>query len=141
MDDNETSKTVFLARKDLDVRTLTNAIGHAALAMGWRRPAGMVVSPSLVDADGGEHAGVSAWPFIVLVTRQSKLVRAVEQARATDELEVVEFLEPMLTTTTDDQLVAEVAATCGDDLNLLGVLAHGPRPVVDDVFGGFSLLP
>ncbi len=101
----------------------------------------MIVSPTLVDLDGGEHAGVSAWPFIVLVTRQSKLVRAVAEARAIDELELVEFLEPMLTTTTDDELVAQVAATAGADLDLLGVLAHGPRSVVDRVFGGFSLLP
>lgn len=131
-------KTVFLARKDLDPRTVVNAVGHASMAFGWTQPSELIVTPRLVDRNGIVRAGVSAWPFVVLMTRSSKLERLVPQVRNDDRLRIVEFIEPMLTTKSDHELLNAVKIRDPEGIPCLGVLAHGPAAVVDEWFGSFA---
>jgi hypothetical protein len=132
-------KTVCLVRKDLEPRTVANVIGHSALALGAQAPAALVMNPRLIDRDRLEHNGVSGWPFVVLTTRASKLTKTVSEVTKDNRLWSVAFMLPMLTTSSDEELIAEVLEYSTDDIEWLGVIAYGDPEHVDRHFGDYSL--
>lgn len=132
----DNQKTVVVLRKDLSIRTAANAIGHSALRLGWGRPEGMVLTDPLRTQDGGELPNVSAWPFIVLATRASKLARVV--ASSVHLPHRVVFVEEMLSTETDHELVTAIASQASEEVDVLAVALHGAVDALDEVTGGLS---
>jgi hypothetical protein len=133
-------KTVVLLSTQLDVTTALNVVGHLSLGLGAACRHRLIRSNSYTDASGERHLGVSAWPFVVLKTRPAKLRSALDQARRSSQLVVADYPREILTTTTDDELAAALAASRDSDLEYLGLIAHGPVDDVDAVFGTFSLV-
>ena len=132
-------KTMCLVRKDLDPRTVANVIGHCALALGALTPDALVMHPRLVDGDGLEHHGVSGWPFVVTATRASKLNKTVTDVTEDSALLSVAFMRPMLTTSSDSELLAQVLATRTADIEWFGMIAYGEVEAVNRHFGQYSL--
>lgn len=130
-------KTVVVLRKDLPLHTAANAIGHSALRLGWGRPDEMVLTDPLRTQDGVEIRNVSAWPFIVLATRASKLARVIEASEHMPHRVV--FVEEMLTTETDPELVTAIAAQPWEEVEVYAVALHGTVEAVDEVTGGLSV--
>ncbi len=133
-------KTVALLSTALDVSTALNVMGHLALGLGAACPTGLIRSPFYRDADGVEHRGVSAWPLIILKTRPSKLRAALDRVRMLPDVVTVDYPREVLTTSTDEELIRALRTRRADDLDYLGVMAHGPIGQIDAVFRGFSLV-
>lgn len=130
----QNQKTVVVLRKDVSIHTAANAIGHCALRLGWERPEGLVLTDPLRTEDDVEIRNVSAWPFIVLATRASKLAGVIASSEHMPHRVV--FVEEMLTTETDPELVTAIAAQRWEEVTVLAVALHGPVEAVDEVTGG-----
>jgi hypothetical protein len=133
-------KTVALLSTELDVAAALNIIGHLSIGIGAACRERLIHSDKYLDASGYSHLGVSAWPFIVLKTRPAKLRAALDQARNTPSLVLADYPKQVLTTTTDSELAAEIAATAEVDLEYLGLMVHGAMHDVDAIFGRFALV-
>lgn len=133
-------KTVALLSTELDVATALNVIGHLSIGIGAACRSRLIHSEQYLDASGHSHLGVSAWPFIVLKTRPTKLRAALDRARLTPSLVLADYSRHVLTTSTDSELASAIAASSDSELEYLGLMVHGAAADVDAVFGGFSLV-
>lgn len=133
-------KTVALLSAELDVATALNVVGHLSIGIGAACRDRLIYSEKYLDASGHSHLGVSAWPFIVLKTRPSKLRAALDQARHRPGLILADYPRQVLTTGTDSELAAAIAASAESDLEYLGLMVHGAAQDVDTIFGKFALV-
>jgi hypothetical protein len=133
-------KTVALLSTELDVATALNVIGHLSISIGAACCERLIYSEKYLDASGYSHLGVSAWPFIVLKTRPTKLRVALDQARRMPSLILADYPRQVLTTSTDSELAAAIAASAEKDLEYLGLMVHGNAQDVDAIFGTFALV-
>lgn len=133
-------KTVVLLSTAIDVRTALNVTGHLALSLSATVGSRLFVSRGYVDASGSSHGAMSAWPFITLKTRPSKLAAALAAAREHADLIVVDYPTEVLSTKTDEELKKAIAAKVAEDFAYLGIIAHGRVDAIDSVFGRFGLV-
>lgn len=133
-------KTVALLSTELDVTTALNVIGHLSIGLSAACSDRLIHSEKYFDASGKSHLGVSAWPFVVLKTRPSKLRAALDQTRRTSSLILADYPRQVLTTSTDSELTEALAKCLEEDLEYLGLMVHGPAQDVDSIFGRFALV-
>jgi len=133
-------KTIALLSAELDVATALNVIGHLSIGIGAACRERLIYSEQYLDASGHSHLGVSAWPFIVLKTRPSKLRAALDQARRMPSLILADYPRQVLTTATDSELAVAIATTAETDLEYLGLMVHGATAEIDTIFGKFALV-
>jgi hypothetical protein len=73
------------------------------------------------------------------MSRPQKVRNALQATRNVAGLIVVDYPRQMLETGHDDELAATLATAPENELDYLGVAAHGLSQVLDGIFGRFSL--
>ncbi|CAO5233582.1 DUF2000 domain-containing protein [Frankia sp. AgKG'84/4] len=135
---------VVALQAKLPAGVAVNAASHLCLGLVARaaaeRPA-LVPKMSFLDftdADGGNHAPISALSLVVLEGRPAWVRRLREAARLGDLL-YTDFTAEMTGGTFADQL-DRIGKTSAEDLDYYGVAVFGKRSELDVLTKKFSLL-
>jgi hypothetical protein len=131
-------KFVAVLNKSAETVRLMNAIGHISIGL-----AGRIGDPEALgfilyrDANGQDFPDISAHPYILLKTNDSKL-KGFRQALIEASIPYSCFTDTMIEGGFEEQ-VAKTALTKTDELNILAVVAFGEREVLDPLTRKFSL--
>jgi hypothetical protein len=132
-------KTVIVLADSLAAGQALNVAGHLSISAGAWAPRDLMGRPSLTDADGGGHAGISRYPVIVTQGTARRIGMTRQEALGMSGVFVADFPECMLATGHDDELAARLAEQKSENLTYLGVLVFGPVELVSRLTRRFSL--
>jgi hypothetical protein len=137
--DYKENKIVVVLSSDLETGVALNVVGHLAISLGAHIEVGLMGHPTLIDASGAAHRGISKYPLIIAKAKPNK-VRAVLQSARTDRgLFVSDYPDAMLTTAHDDDLATALSKTREEEIRYLGVLLFGHTEKVDGLTRKLSL--
>lgn len=131
-------KFVAVINQSFDGPVVLNGLGHAAVGLG--AGAGTADSMGLVqykDKNGEVFPNISAFPFIVLKGRGGQL-KTFREALIEAELPHTCFLDSMIEGGSDAQ-VARTLDSALDDLNVILIVAFGPKRQLDPLTKKFSV--
>jgi hypothetical protein len=134
---NLTNKLVAVVSEKLDVGTAMNAIAHMSLGLGTILGPDEAMMCDYRDASGVSHPSISAYPFIILRGRPTKIREAIELAKQ-QEIKVVDFTSSMTVGTYLEQL-ERTKQTSNQELEFFGAAFYGPVAVVSELTRKFSL--
>ena len=136
--DENAYRFVAVLNKKVEIGKLMNALGHMTAGL-----AGQVCRDDLHfleyrDRDGGQHPGISHFPFIALAADNSNKIRAAHQAALARGIAFTDFTSSMTVGTSREQLAA-TAAAAEAELEYYGLCLFGPTEVLREFTGKFSL--
>jgi hypothetical protein len=132
------TKIAVLLRDDLESWQRLNVTAFLVSGIAGTRPD--LLGQPYRDADDTPYLPMFGQPVLVFVGDRDALSRA--HAGAVDRvLGITVFTRQLFGTGNDDDNRAAVRAVPRDDLDLVGLAAHGPRNVIDKVFKGVALHP
>jgi hypothetical protein len=132
-------KFVAILNEKVDLPKLMNALGHMTaglVAQCEDRDAMRFLCYE--DADGGKHAAISHYPFILLAARNSNQIRSLREVAVENRIIYNDFVGTMLGTSSEDQ-VQKTRATREKDLEYFGICLFGPAEVLNEMTRKFSL--
>lgn len=132
------TKIAVLLRADLEPWQRLNVTAFLVSGLGTAAPE--VIGEPYEDADGTPYLPMIRQP--VLVFEGSKeTVRAAHGRALSRSLPRAVFTSDLFTTGNDRDNRAAVRAVPTDQLDLVGLLVHGPRNAVDKVLKGARMHP
>lgn len=102
--------------------TSMGAFGEDHMGMEW-----------LTDRSGVRHRGLPRYPVEVFKGKVAQLREALNKARETPELMVVDCPSVFLDTAGDGELSQTLEEMDEQELDYMGILIHGPRDAVDSL--------
>lgn len=131
------NKMVVVIADDAPVGVALNTAALLGVALGHHHSE--VVGPSVADASGALHAGMSAHPIPVLRAPADRLRELRDQAASRDGVTVHDMNQVAQRSRTYDQFMSTLSGTKPEDLNYLGLAIYGPRSAVDSLIGALAL--
>ena len=135
----EDKKIVGIIATNVDASVALNVIGHLAVAIGKYSDEEIMGKSTLVDKTGGNHLGISKFPFIITKVKAGKLKTAIDQAKNKPNLLVADYPREMLETRTDEELVEAIENKENDQFEYLGAVIYGNTDEVNEITGKFQL--
>lgn len=132
-----TKKLVAVINEKLEAGTGMNALAHMALGMGTLLGPDEALMCNYQDASGQNHPAISAYPFIILKGRPTKIREAIESAKS-QNITVVDFTNTMTVGTYIEQL-ERTKTTANEALEFYGAVFHGDIATVSEITKKFSL--
>lgn len=127
------TRIALVLRDDLQPWQVSNV--SAFLASGIAAPE--LMGETYADADGAEYLPLLGQPIMVLQGDRQALGE-VRRKAVDRELRVAVYDRGMFTTGDDASNRRVVAASTGDDLDLVGVAVHGAKNAVDRILKGIA---
>lgn len=138
--DLHSHKIVGIVSSKEEPHVALNVLGHLGIALGAAvEHQELMGRATLMDASGIAHFGIARYSFVAKSARPSKLHQAIERARASAHVMVVDYPRAMLDTGHDDELAAALGAMEESSIDYLGAILFGPTADVDEVCGKFTL--
>lgn len=130
------TKIAIAVRADLEVWQRLNVTAFLASGLAGTNPE--LVGKPYEDGSGNAYLPMFRQPVLVYAGESADLTRVRERALSR-ELATGVYTEELFATGNDDDNRAAVVDVPADELNLVGVIVHGPRNGVDRVMKGLSL--
>jgi Protein of unknown function (DUF2000) len=130
-------KLVAVLNEKLEPGVALNALAHMALGMGTVLGPIEAMMCDYVDADHTHHPSISAYPFIVLKGRPTKIREAIDAAK-NGNVKVVDFTNTMTVGTYVEQL-QRTKSTPNSELEFYGAVFYGDISAVSEITRKFSL--
>jgi Protein of unknown function (DUF2000) len=134
----ETLRCVVVVDESLPAGLAANAVGMVAITLG--AAVSELPGPPLIDADGGEHPGLTPQGITVLRATAARLGELRAAAIDSDELGVIDFPADCQMTTDYDEVRRRVALMAAGDVQYRAVLVYGTRKAVARLTGNLPLL-
>jgi hypothetical protein len=132
-----TKKLVAVLNEKIAPGVAINAATHMSLGMGALLGPEESLMCDYVDANGIHHPSISAYPFIVLSGRPTKIREAIEAAKI-GGITVVDFVNTMTVGSYTDQLM-RTKETQNAELEFYGAVFFGEIEAVSAITRKFSL--
>ncbi len=132
-----TKKLVAVLNEKVEAGTAVNTLAHMALGMGTLLGPQDGLMCDYEDASGTHHPSISAYPFIVLKGRPTKIREAMEAAKQANIL-TVDFVNTMTVGTYQEQL-ARTKETPHEALEFYGAVFFGDAELLSSLTRKFSL--
>ena len=132
-----TKKLVAVISDKLEAGTAMNALAHMALGLGTLLGSDEALMCDYKDATGVSHPAISAYPFIILKGRPSKIREAIEISKLQD-IRIVDFINTMTVGSYTEQL-ERTKSTPHQDLEFYGAVFYGETAAVSEITKKFSL--
>ncbi len=130
-------KLVAVLNEKLETGVALNALAHMALGMGTVLGPDQAMMCDYADADNTRHPSISAYPFIVLKGRPTKIREAIDAARG-NNIVAVDFVNTMTVGTYVEQL-QRTKSTANAELEFYGAVFYGDVAAVSEITRKFSL--
>jgi hypothetical protein len=131
------NKCVMVLDEELPSGLAVNTAGVLAFTLG--RELGEIIGPSVVDASGVAHLGITTVPIPILKAEEG-WIRALRAAAEESDLLVVDFTDAAQSSKTYEQYTEKMAAASSGELRYLGVALYGDRRAVNRLTGSLPLL-
>lgn len=136
---DNTSKFVAVLNRKAPLPQLLNALGHISAGLTAEHPDLTEMHfLNYADAGGGEHPGISRFPFIVLTARNGNQIRTLRNAAFERRIPFVDFVDTMLGESAEDQL-RRTQQTPEAELDYLAIALFGLSMDLDPLTRKFSL--
>lgn len=135
----EDKKIVGIVASNVEPAVALNVIGHLAISIGKNSDKEIMGKSVITDKSGGNHLGISQFPFIITKVKPGKLKNTIDIAKSNPKLLVADYPKDMLETRTDDELVASIGSKENNQLEYLGAIIYGDTEAVNEITGKFSL--
>jgi hypothetical protein len=132
-----TKKLVAVLSEKIEVGTALNTVAHMAMGMGTILGPEQAMMCNYADATGMAHPSISAYPFIILKGRPTKIREAIENAKE-KRISVVDYTCTMTVGSYLEQL-ARTKATPNAELEFYGAVFYGDVEAVSEITRKFSL--
>jgi hypothetical protein len=130
-------KLAAVLNEKLETGVALNALAHMSLGLGAALGPDEAMMCDYADANGVHHPLISAYPYIVLKGRPSKICEAIDNAKAKG-IQVVDFVNTMTVGTYIEQL-QRTQATPNAELEFYGAVFYGDYEAVNEITRKFSL--
>ncbi|AAK79047.1 hypothetical protein BJV85_002928 [Clostridium acetobutylicum] len=137
--DYREKKIVVTLAVNIPLEVAFNVIGHLGISIGFYANDNFMGKSHIMDKSGKPHIGISKYPVIITQAKQQKLRKAINEARESNDILMVDFPRQMLITEHDDELVKSLGESLEEDLEYLGAIFYGKSKYVDSITGKFSL--
>lgn len=132
------TKIAVLLRDDLEPWQRLNVTAFLVSGLGTAAPE--VIGEPYEDADGTPYLSMIRQPVLVFEGTKETMTAAHKRALSRSLPRAV-FTSDLFTTGNDRDNRAAVRAVPTDQLDLVGLLVHGPRNAVDKVLKGARMHP
>ncbi len=132
-----TKKLVAVISEKLETGVAMNALAHMALGMGATLGPEVSMLCDYQDGSGISHPAISAYPFIILKGRPSKIREAVTLAKEQD-IQAADFVNTMTVGSYTEQL-QRTKQTPNAELEFYGAVFYGDISAVSEITKKFSL--
>ena len=132
-----TKKLVAVISEKIEIGVAMNAVAHMSLGMGTILGIDESLMCDYVDADGVHHPAISAYPFIILKGRPTKIREALDAAKGKG-IVAVDFTSTMTIGSYTEQL-ARTKTTANAALEFYGMVFFGETEAVSELTRKFSL--
>jgi len=132
--DYREKKSVLILNAKLKVGVALTVAAHLGTSMGFHGEEHMG-REWLSDKSGVRHRGLPRYPLMVFKAKVAQLREALNKARETPELLVIDCPSILLDTAGDDELATALEEMNEQDIDYMGILIHGSRDVVDSITG------
>lgn len=120
-----TKKFIAILNKKVDTGRLFNALGHMAAGLvNQIDDIDDLCFLTYTDMDGGEHASISHYPFIILKADNSNQIRKVRDHLMALDVPFTDFVDTMILGSSEEQLRA-TAQTSKNNLDYFGICMFG----------------
>ena len=132
-----TKKLAAVLNEKLETGIALNALAHMALGMGTVLGPDEALMCDYADKDGAHHPSISAYPFIILKGRPTKIRDAIDAAKNSG-VHVVDFTNTMTVGSYTEQL-QRTKATPNAELEFYGAVFYGDFAAASELTKKFSL--
>jgi hypothetical protein len=136
--DENTYRFIAVLNKKAEIGKLMNALGHMTAGLSGKVCKEDMQFLEYKDKDGGNHPGISHFPFIVLAADNSNKIRTARNEAIARNIPFTDFTSTMTVGTSQEQLNATEAAT-EEELEYFGICMFGKTDVLREFTGKFSL--
>jgi lysyl-tRNA synthetase class 2 len=137
--DYKDRKIIAIINPELSPGLAANALGHMAFSAGRYADATWMGRPTLTDADGHPHTGISKYPFVVLGAAPAQIKDIVVKSRKLDGVNSVDYPQEMFDTGHDDDLAAAMAKARDKSIEYHAVLIWGEVNALKKLTQGLRL--
>jgi hypothetical protein len=131
-------KIVAVIDEDLPVGKAMNALGHMAFALGHYVDDSWMGQHVLHDFEGKTHMGLARHAFIVLKATKEE-IKAIHDKGPKDGLDIVDYVQEMFDTDTDEKLVTAIRAKKPEEMVYHGIALAGTSAIIGKLTGHLKL--
>ena len=137
--DENTKRFIAILNKKVDTGRLFNALGHMTAGLiNEINDIDDLCFLTYTDMEGGEHASISHYPFIILKADNSNQIRKVRENLISLKIPFTDFVNTMILGTSEEQMRV-TAQTPEDDLDYFGICMFGNTAELKSFTSKFSL--
>ena len=130
-------KLAAVLNEKLETGVALNALAHMSLGMGTVLGPDESLMCDYVDANNMHHPSISAYPFIILKGRPTKIREAIDVAKNSN-VAVIDFTNTMTVGSYTEQL-ERTKSTPNSELEFYGAVFYGDFAAVSEITKKFSL--
>ena len=136
--DENAYRFIAILNKKEDTGKLMNALGHMTAGLAGKTCQLEMHFLDYRDRDGGNHPGISHFPFIILAAENSNKIRTARKEAISRGIPFTDFTSTMTIGSSQQQLDATEAA--GEaELEYFGLCLFGKTEILKEFTGKFSL--
>jgi hypothetical protein len=130
-------KLAAVLNEKLESGVALNALAHMSLGMGAALGPVESLMCNYIDADDVPHPSISAYPFIILKGRPTKIREAIDAAKNSN-VTFIDFTNTMTIGSYNEQL-ERTKSTPNSELEFYGAVFYGDLATVNEITKKFSL--
>ena len=131
-------KIAIVARQDIAIWQVMNAVAHISAYMGNKMQESFDTGEYFITKDGKNHPRNSQYAIIVLDGTAEDLQNLMQEVRKTNLL-FHGFIREMIETTDDEEITTILSKKADNEIEYLGVGMFGIKEEVDALTKKFSL--
>lgn len=133
-------RCAFVIDAALPLGLIANTAAVLSLSLGRFAPD--LVGPSLHDASGAEHSGITTavMPILKSDSEGIRALRTKAAGRADPDLFIVDVTDAAQSTKSYDDYKSKLAEAPVDKLRYLGICLYGPEALIKSLTGNLPLL-
>lgn len=136
--DENAYRFIAILNKKVETGKLMNALGHMTAGLAGKTCQLEMHFLDYRDRDGGNHPGISHFPFIILAAENSNKIRTARKEAISRGIPFADFTSTMTIGSSQQQLDATEAA--GEaELEYFGLCLFGKTEILKEFTGKFSL--
>lgn len=131
-------RTVAILDEELPTGLAMNALGHSAVAVGFRTDPSWMGQTEIVDLDNNKHMGISKYPFIILKGTKDQIKEISSKSKSLG-IYTQDFTQDMIDTSTDEELVESLSKKKESEIVYRGVILMGETSKIKEITKHLSL--
>lgn len=136
--DENAFRFIAVLNKKIKIGKLMNALGHMIAGLASKVCQQDMHFLNYQDKDGGNHPGISHFPFIALTADNSNKIRTARKEAIAMDIPFTDFTSTMTIGSSHQQLDA-TESTSEAELEYYGLCLFGKTEVLKEFTGKFSL--